>query len=224
MRIQTPPAVSDDQLAKWMQVTQDRIRKGKLDGPTFQHILGHPALAGQLDKVFSGMAAEYRRSLPLIERPPFLTVRVGTLKTEPELRQAVLDSGCKIGNWAIDLMNQPAFKSGIAQVEEDIDFVIASNEELGYPNGCTRIQSYEAGLKLGWKKCLISDGPEIRRNYLDQPDGEYLLVASDPVADSDGYLKVFYVGHVLDRLWLLSCSGSPGYFWYGLYRWVFRRK
>lgn len=223
MRIQTPPAVSDDQLAKWVQLTRDRLRKGKLDGPTFQHILGHPTLADQLDKIFSDTAAEYRQSLPLIERLPFLTVRVGTFKTEPELRQAVLDSGCKIGDWAIDLMNQPAFTAGIPQVEEDIDFVYASNEEFGYPNGCTQIQSYEAGLKLGWKPCLPSDGPEIRRHYLDQPDGEWDLVAMEPIADSSGLLKVFDVARGEDGLWLHS-SGGPVDFWRGSSRWVFRRK
>lgn len=224
MRTQTPPVVSEDQLAKWKQVTLDRIRKGKLDGPTFQYILGHPTLAGRLDQIFSELAVEYHQSLSLLERSPFLTVRVGTLKTEPDLRQAILDAGCRIGDWASDLMKQPAFKAGIAQVEDDVDFVIASNTELGYLDGCTQAQTYEAGLKLGWKLCLPSDGPEIRRNYPDQPAGEWLLIAMNPIAGSDGDLRVFDVVRDGDDQWLSGSGGRPGGFWGGDRRWVFRRK
>jgi len=184
---------------------------------------GNPAFGQQFNDLIERLASQRAETLPLIERPPFLTIRVGTLKTEPDLRQAVLDAECRISNWASDLMSRPAFASGIAQAEEDVDFVIVSNAELGYPNGCAQAQTYEAGLKLGWKLCLPSDAIEIRRNYPDQPVGEWLLIAMNPIADSGGDPEVFIVGHDRDGLWLYGRYGFPGSFWRDG-RWVFRRK
>jgi len=220
---QTPPEVSEDQLAKLVEVLRARIRKTGRNGLEFQYMLGHKDLVTRLDGVL-GLADDFRRSLPLLERPPFLTVRVGTLKTESDLRQAVLDAGCRIGDWASDLMSQPAFTAGIAQAEEDVEFVIASNAELGYPNGCSKAQTCEAGLKLGWKLCLPSDAIEIRRNYLDQPVGEWFLVAMDSIAGSGGLLRVFDVVRDGGDRWLHGNDGRPGFVWGGRSRWAFRCK
>lgn len=218
------PLVTEEQFAKWMQFTRDRVRKGNLDLAIFQYILGHPNLAPQVDKMFASMAAEYWQSKPLIERPASLIARVGTLKTVAELRQAITVVDCRISDWANDLMSQPAFKAGIVQTEEDVEFIFASNTELGYPQGCTRAQTYEAGLRLGWKLCFPSDAIEIRRNYLEQPNGEWAFVAMRPIADSDGYLDDFRVARNGGVCWLNAFYSRPDRVWSAGCRWVFRRR
>jgi hypothetical protein len=226
MEIQTPPAVTDGQYGKLEDVARDLVRKHKVNGTEFQFVLGHPGFASRFGAIINELANEHRRTLPLIERPPFLMIRVGTLKTEEDFRQALsqTDPICNISKWAGDIMSKPDFSAAIPQVEEDVEFVYASNEELGYPNGCTRLQTYEAGLKLGWKLCLPSDGPEIRRHYLNQPLGEWLLVAMEPIKGSDGSLKVFRVGRRGGGAWLGGDYGNPAFVWGASNRWLFRRK
>ncbi|MCX6810610.1 MAG: hypothetical protein NTY30_02650 [Candidatus Berkelbacteria bacterium] len=178
-------------------------------------VKGHPEFVNQTYGLWDRLATEQALRLPLIQRPPFLVARVGTLKTEADYRQSltVTDPVCNISKWAGDITGKSAFTASIPQMEEDVEFVWASNEELGYPNGATRIQSYEAGLKLGWKPCLASDAYEIRRRYLNQPLGEWMLIAHEPIADSDGLPKVFRVEHHVDGLWINTNYGNPDNVW-----------
>ncbi len=222
---QTPPAVTEEQFQKMIDVVRGLVRKDGITGPEFQHVLGHPGFAKGLGFI-TDLVTGYRQSLPLLERTPFLTVRVGTLKSEVDYRRALgeTDPIGNISQRAGDIMSKPDFAASIPHVEEDVEFIIASNEELGYPKGCTRLQTYEAGLKLGWKLCLASDGPEIRRHYLDQPMNEWLLVAMEPIADSVGDLRVFIVERDDGGAWLGSSYDGPGSVWDAGDRWVFRRK
>lgn len=187
-----------------------------------QDAMTHPGFKARHHRLLDELAAEYHQILLPTKRPLFLTIKVGTLKTASDLRQAVLDAGCEIGELASDIMNQPAFSAAIPQVEESIEFVYAFSEELGCPNVCTRIQSCKAGLQLGLKLCLPSDGPEIRRNYLDQPAGERLLIVMDPITDPYGSLRIFCIERKGDGLWLYGYNDDPDYLW-GPIRWVFRK-
>ncbi len=223
---QTPPAVTEGQYAKLVDVARGFVRKGEITGPEFQHILGHRDFAPQIGAVFTNLATEHRLSLPLIERPPFLTAKVGTLETEADFRRALMETNpvCKVSPWASDIMGKPDFAASIPRVKEEVEFVYASNKELDYQDGCTRLEAYEAGLRLGWKLCLASDGPEIRRHYLNQPIGERLMVAMELITDSAGRLRVFDVERYNDGLWLGSYNDYPNSVWSADHRWVFRLK
>ena len=165
------------------------------------------------------------QTLPLVERLSFLTVRVGTLKTAEAMRQALRGANCRTSVLAGDMMNQPAFAAGIVQEEEDVNFVIAYNAKLGYPEVCTVTQTYEAARKRGWRTCEPPDAIYLRLATHDQPEGEWFLVATDPpIAASDGYLKVFGVARVSGGCRLGGCRGGPGHLWGGHYRWAFRCK
>jgi len=202
----------------------EEICKERRNPQDIQHAMSNPNFKAEQHGLMDRLAAEYARSFPLIERPLFVTARVGTLKNVAGYRQALgaTDPVCNISKWAGDITGKRAFAASIPQVEEDVEFVCASNEELGYPNGATRFQSYEAGLKLGWKLCLASDGPEIRRHYLNQPLGEWKLIAMEPISDSDGDLKVFNIEHNDDGLWLNTNYDNPDNVWNASNHWVFR--
>ncbi len=221
---QTPPTavVSDAQVAKWEQITRDCLRKGGLDGPTFQYILGHKDLAGQLGQIFSELAAEYRQSKPLLERPPFASIQVGTFKAVDELRQALLDGGFHISDWASDLMGRPEFI--LVPEPTELKLYSATNEELGFPNGCTVAESFAALERIGAVKLPPEAGPQYRLQYPDQPMGEWRLMYMDPIAGSDGDLRVFDVGRHGGGLWLSGDCASPGRFCRGDRGWVFGRK
>lgn len=220
MTNQTPLVVSEDQLAKWMQVTQDRIRKGNLDLPTFQYILGHPDLVPQLDKMFCGMATEYRLSKPLTERPPFATIQIGTFKKVKDLRQAFTDSNFRISDWARDLMDR------ITLVSEPttLDLYRATNAELGLTQGGTVAQTFEAIAKFGGVKLPAEAGPQYRLQNTNQKLGEWELMYMDPITSRSGYPSVFYVAHGGDGLWLVGSRARPDDFYPADGVWVFGRK
>jgi len=221
---QTPPAVAEpvspDQLAKWMEVTQARIRKGNLDLPIFQYILGHPDLVPQLDTMFGGMAAEYRQNIPLINRPPFMTIQIGTFRKVKQLRQALTDKEFRVSDYASDLMERMT----LVAEPMTIDLYRATNAELGLTKGGTVAQSFEAITKVGGIKLPPEVGPYLRLNSPDQPMGEWELVYMDPIADRNGYPSVFHVGHDRDGLWLNGSIARPEDFYSAGIVWVFGRK
>lgn len=219
---QTPPVVpvSPDQIGKWVEITQARIRKGNLDLPTFQYILGHPDLVPQLDKMFGGMAAEYRQRIPLLERPPFATIQIGTFKKVKQICQALADKKFRVSGYASDLMDRMA----LVTEPMTIDLYRATNAELGLTQGGTVAQSFEAIAKIGGEKLPAEVGPYWRLNNPDQPMGQWELMYMDPVTDRDGYPGVFNVVHDEDGLWLYGYYARPESSCSAEYVWVFGRK
>ena len=150
------------------------------------------------------------------------TIQVGTHSSIAELRQALVDAGCRISDWADSILAKVA----LATKQTSIDLVIVSVAELGFPNGATLKQIYKAALKKGYLLCPPEVGPQLRLQYAkdDQPLDEWLIIAMEPIADSDGYLNVFNVVRDEGDLWLYSSYGGPGNFYDPESRLVFRRK
>lgn len=219
---QTPHVVpvSEDQLEKWLQFTRDRIRKGNLDLPTFQYILGHPDLAGRVDRIFGEMAAEYRQSIPLIKRPPFATIQIGTFRKVRQLRQKLTDGGYRVSDYAGDLMDRMT----LVTEPMTIDLYRATNAELGLTQGGTVAQSFEAIAKIGGEKLPAEVGPYYRLNNPDQKLGERELMYMDPITGRYGCPRVFSVDHDRDGVWLGGCRAHPEGFCRAERVWVFGRK
>jgi len=163
-----------------------------------------------------------RKENPWVEFAIWRTIHLGSFKTVQDLRQALLDASCRIGDWANDLLGQSAFK--LVAEETDADLVVVSVGELGFKDGATRKEIYERAIQLGLELCPPEIGPQLRLQYKDQPLGEWLLIAMEPIADSDGCLDVFDVGHDGDGLWLSSGNGLSDSFWDADDRWVFLRR
>jgi hypothetical protein len=156
--------------------------------------------------------------------PVWKTIRLGTYKKAAELRQAMLGGGFKIGSYADDLLTRRPFAASIAKSETEIDLVLLTVADLGFPNSATRAQIYEKARALGLELCPAEAGPQLRLQYLDQPNGEWIYVAMEPITDSHGDLKVFHVVHYDRGQWLYGPYGYPDYVWSAENRWVFRRK
>lgn len=222
MQTQTPPEVTDGQYGKLEDVARDLVRKHKINGTEFQHVLGHSSFASRFGAILNELANEHRLTQPLLERPPFATIEVGTYKSVADLRQALTEDGSRIGDWASNLMGRPEFT--LLTEPAKLDLYTASNAELGYPNGCTVAQSFEALEKIGAVKLPHEAGAQYRLQYKDQPLGEWRLMYMDPIADSDGCLEVFGVEHIDGGLWLDGDYADPEDFCNGDGVWVFARK
>jgi hypothetical protein len=222
MQTQTPPEVTDGQYGKLEDVARDLVRKYRINGTEFQYLLGHSSFASRFGEILNDLANEHRLTQPLIERPSFATIEVGTYKTTDDIRQALAAGNFRIGDWASDLMNRPEFT--LLTEPAKLDLYMASNAELGYPNGCTVAQSFEALEKIGAVKLPPEAGAQYRLKYADQPLNEWRLMYMDPITGSDGGLGVFSVERDGGGLWLDGRYAGPGRFYGGDYVWVFARK
>lgn len=153
------------------------------------------------------------------------TIQLGTgLQTADDFRKEVVKAGMKIGDWANDILGKPAFTATTSETETEVELVVASVAELGFKDGATRKDIYVRAQELGLDLCPPEVGPQLRLQYTDQPKGEWLVIAMEPITDSDGSLNLFSVVHVGDVRFLRAASGSPVRFWRGDYRFVFLRR
>jgi len=150
------------------------------------------------------------------------TIKLGTgLKTAEEFRRVLRDGEFRLSDWASDILGKPAFKA--ADEETEVDLVKVTVAELGFKKGARRNQIYERARDLGLELCPPEVGPQLRLQYQDQPNGEWILVAMEPIVDSDGDPRLFLVERSDSGLWLSSFWGDPGGFWDAGRQWVFCR-
>jgi hypothetical protein len=155
--------------------------------------------------------------------PLWKTVKLGTgLKTADDFRRAFKKNNINIGGWGNDILGQSTFTT--SDKETELNLVNVSVAELGFKNGATRKDIYYRAKELGLELCPAEVGPQLRLQYKDQPNGEWLLIGMEPISGSDGFLDVFDVGRDGGDLWLDGSGGRADGFWDGCGRWVFVRK
>jgi hypothetical protein len=151
-------------------------------------------------------------------------IKLGTgIKNADGFRKALKEADCDIGYWGNDILGKPAFT--VSPSETKVELVVVSVAELGFKDGATRADIYKRANELGLDLCPNEVGPQLCLQYRDQPKGEWLLIAMEPIIDSDDGLRVFDVKRNGDGgQWLDGCSGGPDHFWGAGYRWVFLRR
>ena len=150
------------------------------------------------------------------------TIKLGTgFKTADEFRRALRDGGFRISGWASDILGNPAFK--VASEETEVDLIKVTVAELGFKESVRRDQIYERAKEFGLELCPAEVGPQLRLRYKDQPNGEWILVAMEPIFASGGNPRLFPVGRNDSGLWLSGLWSPPARFWPADRRWVFCR-
>ncbi|MDP3990944.1 MAG: hypothetical protein Q8P63_01470, partial [Candidatus Nealsonbacteria bacterium] len=66
---------------------------------------------------------------------------------------------------------------------------------------------------LGLELCPSEVGPQLRLQYRDQPNDEWIIVGMEPITDSGGSLRVLDVGRGDSGLWLYSYWSHPDRVW-----------
>ncbi len=192
-----------------------------------------PALTGQemqgwisspkkLKKFLAGLKpqVEVSESEKVVNLDIWKTIKLGTeLKTVDDFRRQIGNYSCRIGGLANNILGKPAFT--ISDEEFEVDLVIKSVAELGFPNGATLVQIYDRAISLGLELCPAEVGPQLRLQYLDQPKDEGLRIAMEPIADSVGALGVFRVEYADVGRCLDAGHGHPDSHWFAGIRWVF---
>ncbi len=143
-----------------------------------------------------------------------------TSKTPEQYEQSITALGYTISDYAKYMMQQMP----VVPESEPINLVSFTVEQLGFSGGATYAEIKEKAQQLGLKLCPPQVGPELRLQYTDQPNGEYLLIAMDPMPVAGGYLALFYVNQ-LDSVSRLSNSyGYLDHKWNSNDRFVFQSR
>lgn len=155
----------------------------------------------------------------------YKTIKLGTgLSTADDFRKALAGNGSRIDDWANEILGKPAFTSSIALQKTEVELIKVTVAELGFKNGATRLHVYNRAKQLGLYFCPAEIGPQLRLQYLDQPNGEWLLIAMEPIADSGGVPRVFIVERDESGFWLYGGNGHPDEFWNADFQCLFLRR
>ena len=129
------------------------------------------------------------------------TITLGTHKSGADLLEALLKEKCLISRWSRQALENPNFP--VATEKITVDIVVVSLLEMGFAEGelATFDTIYDRAKQMGLEACPIETAPQLRLQFLDQPDyktgdrlGEF-FVASEPfVLAHDIIPKIFSVG------------------------------
>ena len=152
--------------------------------------------------------------------PVWKMVKLGTCKTPGAYRKALKKAGRSIGDWGDDILGRIT----CSQEEIDLDLVVLSVADLGFKDGARYADICAKAVELGLELCPAEVGPALRLQYGNQPNGEWLRIAMEAIADRDGNLYLFLVAHGVGGLRLHGSNGHPDYVWDADIRFVFGRR
>jgi len=213
---------TSDGVAKQLgRQVEDATRNYRGGTERAQRAMGHPDFSERLYILYDELDAEQSLRLPILQRPTWKTLQ----RTCDDAKGYTADlkaGGFRIGDWAADIMKKPGFNKGFDI--QSVELVSATGTELTGKQEPTTAEIYEGIRKANGELLPAWAGPELRKQYPDQPNGEVIIIAMETITDSDGDPNVFFVVHGDYGRWLGADRGFPGYHWDGLFRWVFLRR
>jgi len=188
-----------DPTPRQMKHFWDLVGQGLVNSENFQQYLEHPN-------------SSPTAAIDPPEFKVFTTILLGAgPKTADEFCEVLEAADCRVSDWARDILAKPAFKA--ASEATEVDLVVATVRELGFPEGATYREICDQASKHGLELCPAEVGPQLRLQYLSQPMSEWLIIAMEPITDSGGVLDVFGVKHDDDGRLLDAHYGDPGCHW-----------
>jgi hypothetical protein len=133
-------------------------------------VFSNPVLAQKERGVHSGTQAPFKI---------WRTTTLGSHKGVDGYRNALDAAKMKIGNAADEILGRPGFD--YAKNRMDVELTLVSAAQLGVEAESTLADLYHRGRQAGLVLCLPEVGPQLRLDYRDQPLGESLLIAMEPV-------------------------------------------
>lgn len=156
------------------------------------------------------------------ERPVWKTIALGTRDSAGALRQALAAARCGVGDLAGEILDRPAF--AVSERRTELDLAILSVAGLGIEEEAASLaEIYGRAARLGYALCPAEVGPQLRLQYRDQPVGEFLRIAMEPVSTPSEDFAAFVVGNGGAGLILIGTGASPELVVPSMVRFVFVR-
>ena len=129
----------------------------------------------------------------------FRELRIGGLQKDI-LIQRLTDAGVQFNKYVPILFADPLF-SPSAKVEK-VELVKLKFADLNLGHLCSYQSILDQASKLGLKLCPMYLGAFLRLDYMDQPEGPYLAIASQEPEGDENYPTGFYLRNIENSLWL----------------------
>jgi hypothetical protein len=113
---------------------------------------------------------------------PLKSVSVGKYFMPEEILRDLDLRGSRMSVAAVEAIHETT------SMAAKIDLAKVSAKSLGMPEGASRKQIYNVALNQGLRLIPQEAVAEIRLAYLDQPEGEWFTVATDPFTTKEGLL------------------------------------
>ncbi|WP_413578539.1 hypothetical protein ACLVWU_08375 [Bdellovibrio sp. HCB290] len=135
----------------------------------------------------------------------FKEISIGGL-TKEELIQQLVSKGIQFNKYANILFEDSAFTP--TTVAERIMLVKVNLHDLNLTKPTIYEDIVSAAEDLGLKLCPLIVAAHLRLEYLEQPEGPYLKVASPKVGNEDSYPRGLYLRNNDNALWLRGFCAS----------------
>jgi len=200
----------------------------RLDGPNKSCL---PALAICLGlATFSSAALAQEQpisgglssGLDLSTQAPFRTWRtttIGSYKGVSAYRDALDAAKIKIGDAANEILGRAAFP--YAREKTVVELAVVSAAELGVESESSLADFYNRARQLGLVLCPAEVAPQLRLDYRDQPRGETLIIAMEPVNTYSGEPTILSLVNWGSGLALLGGTGRSDFMVHPYFRFVF---
>jgi len=143
------------------------------------------------------------------------------LYTGIDFARSILESKMEIGDpYVIDMFKRlqpaPATKeTKVCPVVATVSEIVLSREAASFEDIC------EKSLKRSWQLCMPNFGPSLRLQYLDQREGDQMIIGMEPIVCSDQEPRIFLLECRNKKLRIRSECGCKKYFWPGFKKFVF---
>ncbi len=148
----------------------------------------------------------------------FKELIIGGLSKE-QLLQQLSETGIQFNKYANTLFEHPQF-SPPSEVKK-INLVKITLSDLGLNDSCSADEFSDRATMLRLKRCPLYLAAFLRLEYLNQPDGPYLTVASHKLNEDENFPNGFYLRNFENALWLRGYRADGFSDWPGSNEFVF---
>jgi hypothetical protein len=135
------------------------------------------------------------------------TIAVGTFANSFALRNALDAARCALGKSAGEILARPAFT--LSATKTDVELIAVSAAELGFQTVTAPLADiYARAQQLGFGLAVAEVAPQLRLQYFDQPMGEFLIIAMEPIKTWMGEPVILTVANGGAGLIIIGQNGS----------------
>lgn len=116
------------------------------------------------------------------------------------LLDRLISAGIKFNAYAEILFQNPLFSP--SEQRSIVNLVKMSLNDMKLENECTYFDIIQRASSIGLKLCPLYLGAFLRLDYLDQPEGLYLTIASYQLGTDGNYPNGFYIRNFDGTNWL----------------------
>jgi hypothetical protein len=136
------------------------------------------------------------------------TITLGNYKRVVAYRDALDSARIKIGDSADEILGRPAFP--YARTKTGVELAVLSAADLGVESDQPSLaEVYQRARQAGLELCPAEVGPQLRLDYRNQPLGEALDIAMEPVTTYGGEPTILTLANWGTGLLLIGRDGRP---------------